>query len=154
MGNWNQYILSLITCSLSCWIITQINTDPGRKELLHLISGAVLAIVILRPLHEVNYEELLYICIPNDTVSAQVLEDGEKLAAQAKTEYIKSTCEAYILARAEQLGAEIRVNISLDKDLIPIMAEITGNIDSTVRNQLQDILITDLGIPKEHQKWI
>jgi hypothetical protein len=46
------------------------------------------------------------------------------------------------------------VDIFLNEDLLPEFAELTGDVAPQVQAQLQRILTTDLGIPKENQKWI
>ena len=154
MELWRQYVLSLIICSLSCWIISQIVSDSMHKELMHLVSGTILAIMILYPLSGIDLKAILYDRIPNIAMSTQFIEDGKTIAADAKAEYIKASCEAYILDKAEILGAVIEAEVALDDDMIPCYAIITGDIDSVVQNQLQNILAADLGIPKENQKWI
>jgi len=52
------------------------------------------------------------------------------------------------------LGAEITAKVSLDEALTPVFVEIGSENALTIQNELQTILTTDLGIPKENQKWI
>ena len=66
---------------------------------------------------------------------------------------IKSTCEAYILNKATELGADIHVSVSVNSQHIPFAARIMGEVTSDVRKQLEQILETDLGITKENQSW-
>lgn len=154
MGSWKQYLFSLIICSFGFCVFAQIISDPRRKELLHLVSGIVLAILILRPLSGINPGELIRFYLPTDTESVAYVKKGEKTATEARAEYIKTACEAYILETAKKLGADIRVEFSLNKELIPTSAIIRGDVDIGVQNRLQNILMIDLGIPKENQKWI
>lgn len=76
------------------------------------------------------------------------------MAEEARAEYIKTSCEAYILDKAKDLGVEIRAIFSLNGDLIPETAEISGTGGIREQKRLQKILMMDLGIPKENQIWI
>jgi len=154
MGSWKQYVFSLIVCALSCGIISQIISDTKRKALMHLVCGTVLAISILRPLSKINLEELLYIPSLNQISADHYIADGEKTATEARARYIKASCETYILDKAKTLGADVMVQISLNEDLLPVFVEMRGEADPNVQMELQKILTTDLGIPKENQKWI
>ena len=76
------------------------------------------------------------------------------MAAQARMDSIKASCETYILDRAKDLEADIRVDISLDDAGIPVFAELHAEPDSDVQSRMQTIITAELGIPKENQKWI
>lgn len=152
MEGWKQYVVSILGCCLCCGILSQILADPKRKELLRLISGTVLGICILQPLSGIEPESLLYSVRQNSSAAACIAE-GEEKAEQIRYEYIKAACESYILDKAKALGAEIEIQITLNRQLIPDSSEIKG-ADGHVKTTLQKILTEDLGIPKEHQTWI
>lgn len=154
MDGWKQYVFSLIICSLSCGIILQIISDPKRKALMHLVCGTVLAVSILRPLSRIDLEDSLRIPVLDQFSADYFLAEGKKTALKAREQNIKGYCEAYILEKAKALDAEITAHVSLDEDLIPIFVEINGVVGPNIQMQLQNILTTDLGIPKENQKWI
>lgn len=153
MDSWKQYIFSIVVCVFSCKIVSQIIFDPKRKALMHLVCGTVLAIFILRPLSNINLEDLLYFPLLDEGTAEHCITKGEKIAAEAQAEYIKASCEAYILDKAKRLGAEITAQVLLDENLIPQSADIEGSLDPDIQIQLQNILSDDLGIPKENQIW-
>lgn len=153
MGSWKKYIFSVVACVFICRIVLQIISDPKRKALLRLVSGTVLAVFILSPLSELDFEEILDSASLQTESSEYSIEAGEKIALEVKAEYIKSACEAYILDKAKNMGAEISVQIFLDENLIPQLAEIKGSQESDIQMQLQSILTDDLGIQKENQIW-
>jgi predicted dehydrogenase len=82
------------------------------------------------------------------------IAEGEKTALEAQERIITESCEAYIENRAKALGADVQVNVRLNRDQIPDLAEIRGNPGPEIQMQLQEILSEDLGIPKENQSWI
>lgn len=154
MGTWKQYVFSIVVCSLSCGILSQIISDTKRKALIHLISGAVLAISILRPLSRINPEDFRHVPDLDQFSADYYIAEGKQTSLEALERRIKDSCEAYILDKAKELGTEIIADISLNEDLIPVFVEISGEADPNVQTELQKILTTDLGIPKENQKWI
>ena len=154
MESWKSYLFSLVVCAFICGILSQIISDGKRKELLRLISGTVLAIVLLQPLSGINLEQLLQVPFQNLNAADTYIAEGEQIASEAQERIIEDICEAYILDKAKALGANIMVEISLDHDRIPVFAEMYGAAEADVQLQLQEILTTDLGIPKENQKWI
>ena len=154
MAGWKQYIFSIMVGVISCGIVSQIVADIKSKAIIHLICGTVLAILILQPLSEISLEDLP-VSLPVDTDSAKYWSgQGEEAAQEARAEYIKASCETYILDRARQLGGEIQVQVFLDENLIPAFTEIEGTLSPSTQTQLQNILTEELGIPKENQTWI
>lgn len=152
--DWRVWAYSVITCALSCSIVSQLVSDGKEKDILRLLCGILLAISILCPFTRVNPEELLKLSKWDLTEGEAYIAEGEKMAAQEKMDSIKTACETYILNKARTLGAEIQADISLDEWGIPVFAELQGKADANVRLQLETVLTTDLGIPKESQKWI
>jgi len=81
------------------------------------------------------------------------IAEGERTAAEAMERCIKDSTETYILNKAKAMGTEIRVQVSLDETGIPAFVEIRGKGEPQAEQELQKILMTDLAIPKENQKW-
>ena len=154
MDSWKQYLFSIIVCSITCGIVSQIAAVGKRKELLRLICGVILTITILSPLSRLDLGELLYIPQEAWDTADYYIAKGEDVAFQEQAQCIKAAFEAYILDKAKSLGAEVSAEISLDETLVPVFAEITGGSDQGLQKELENILTTDLGIPKENQKWI
>lgn len=154
MDFWKQSIFSMITVTFGCGILTQILPDSKRKALLQLVFGTVLAIVILRPLTRIHLEEIFSVPLPDPGAADAWLQSGKKTAEEARSQYITSACEAYILDRAKALGIPLQVQIFLNEQWIPESVEIKGAFDLAAQSELQSILTMDLGIPKENQTWI
>lgn len=153
MEGWKQYLLSVIGCAFACGMVSLIVLDPKRKELMRLVCGMVLAISVIRPLSGIRPEDFLKFPTESWTTADPYIAEGERAAWREQERCIKESCQAYILDKARALGAEVSVEIFLDDDLLPAFAEITAEADPRMESQLQEILATGLGIPKEHQKW-
>lgn len=154
MNGWKSYIISAVVCSLSCGLATQMVTGLKQKELIRFVCGILLSITVLSPVIRIHPEECLKNLLQDLEEPDFLIAEGEKLAKEQQLACIKEACETYILDRSKAMGVEISIQISLDTEGIPIYAEINGKGDSEVQLQLQTILTTDLGIPKEHQQWI
>lgn len=154
MSGWKQYLYSVIVSALACGIVTRMVQDPKRKELIRLVCGMVLMITILRPLSGIRPDILFQMAPEARNAASFYVTEGARAASEARAECIKASCEAYILDKAKQLGVAVEADISLDEALIPVFAEMIVQTDDPALQQLESILTTDLGIPKEHQKWI
>ena len=152
MEGWKQYVISIIGCCLICGTVLQMLSESKGKSLLRLICGMILGITLLGPLSGIRPEDLQLFTWPCPSPEPYIT-DGERTAQQIRAEYIKAACEAYILDKAEILGAEIGIQITLNAEQIPISAKLSGEGSDDAQSRLQQILIRDLGIPKENQEW-
>ena len=153
MDAWKEYILDILMVSICVSIFLQFLPDSGRKDLLHLLSGILLTVVILQPLSEIRLEDFVNIQKYLPESSDYLLEQGIEAADEAKRQYITDRCEAYILDKAKALGAEILPVIRVDETFLPVYAEIQGNLEPQVQKTLEQMLVLDMGITKENQRW-
>ena len=121
---------------------------------MQLLSGVVLAITVLRPFAGAHWEDYFQIPDIEWEESEFYIIEGEKTASEVQKRYIQDHCEAYILDRARELDSEITVCISLNESMVPDFAEIRWDGNPRILIELENMLTTDLGIPKENQQWI
>lgn len=154
MEAWKGYILDILVVSITASIFLQILPDSGKKELLHLLCGILLTVVILMPLSDIRLNDFLDLSQYLPESSDDLLKRGTETAENVKRQYITDRCEAYILDKAKALGAEILPIVQVDKTFLPVYAEIRGDPEPQVQKQLEQMLVLDLGITKENQRWI
>lgn len=154
MESWKSYLYSIIVCAFLCSILLQILSDGKKKAMVRLISGTVLAIALLQPLSGIRPEDLIHVPVQNRYDADAYITQGQQLARDTRESIIEELCEAYILDKAKALGGSITVEFSLDQNGSPVFAHICGDAAPDVQLALQEILTTDLGIPKENQQWI
>lgn len=154
MGNWKQELYSLVVCAFVCGLICQVPGTGKRKELFRVICGTVLAIYCLQPLSDIRWEDFSRIPLEFRDQADVCIGEGQRLAAKEEKRIIAGACEAYILDKAKELGAEIQIEISLNPEGLPVCAVLGGEADPETQRTLQRILSEDLGIPKENQAWI
>ena len=154
MNSWKAYLLAVISCGLICGVLLQLVSDSHTKKLLQMICGVVAGISLLGPLSGIRLQDWYQADFPTMVSGHAYIAEGEKTALEAQERIITESCEAYIENRAKALGADVQVNVRLNRDQIPDLAEIRGNPGPEIQMQLQEILSEDLGIPKENQTWI
>lgn len=150
-----SYILSVTAAAILCAMITSLTGKGGSlASLSKLMSGVILAAVVIRPLAEmttVNLNRYL------DTLNADAMaavEAGTTIAKDKTAARIKEQLESYILDKAAVLKLDISVEIILDeRTQVPTVVKINGAASPSARSALNTILRDDLGIPAEGLIW-
>ena len=154
MEAWKSYILSILIWIFVCGILQKMIAETRGKKMIQLISGVVLAITVFSPLTRMRLDDYFQIPKIEWKNSDLYIVEGQKNALEAQKQYIQDHCEAYILDRARTLNAEITVEILLNESMIPAFAQIEWDGNPSLQIELEKVLMTDLGIPKENQQWI
>lgn len=151
-----EYLISVTAAALLCGILRSLTGEKGSVNgLLRLVSGIFLALTVIRPVKELTLGEFSF--LPSDllTEARAASEEGADYAQRAMERLIKEQCEAYILDKAQALGADIQVDIRVSGDStpVPISSVVSGDLSPYAKSQLKQALETDLGIPEEDQQW-
>ena len=154
MEAWKSYILSILIWIFVCGILQKMIAETRGKKMIQLISGVVLAITVFSPLTRMRLDDYFQIPKIEWENSDLYIMEGQNNASEAQKRYIQDHCEAYILDRARTLNAEITVEILLNESMIPAFAQIEWDGNPSLQIELEKVLMTDLGIPKENQQWI
>lgn len=148
-----EYLLSITAAALICGTISSLTSkNAGISKLMQLLCGLFLAITVIRPIVEVqldNIDSFTDLLVVDGEIAAST---GKEMAAEEMKRIIKEKTEAYILDKAKSLGAEIEVEVTLE-DFVPTGAIITGSISPFARSSLITSISQDLGIPPEGQIW-
>lgn len=150
-----KYLFSVAGASLISGILLGVLKDNSHKALMKLICGIFLLLCVIRPLADVTLIPISPFAVPYREAAADVSSAGKEYARAQLSARIKQETEAYILDKAAQLGAEIRVEVGLSEDPLPrpVSVQIRGNIAPYSKQKLQAILSQELGIAKENQIW-
>ena len=81
------------------------------------------------------------------------VQQGEDYVALQRRKGICERLEAYILDKAEALGANVRARFTLDREDLPWTVTVTGSCTPAQKEALARVLAEDLGIPEERQIW-
>ena len=150
-------MISVIAASLILSILTSVTDEKSSEgKLLRLLGGLYLTIVVIHPVVGFDFGNLqsFFDELTPDTQAAS--EYGQELAQDQLSEIIKSKAEAYILDKAGLYPADVTVEVMISEEEIPVPESviIRGVFSEDVKYSLQNMIESDLDIPKEHQTWI
>lgn len=149
-----EYVVSLTAAAMLSGILMALIREGTARKILRLVCGVFLTVTALTPLVRGNLPDLSFFETDWLTLGEAAAASGEEMALDARTSFIKEGLEAYILDKASAFEADLRAEITLDADGMPISVILTGKASQSAREALEAVITEDLGIPKEDQKWI
>lgn len=146
------YILAIAAAAM---IVSMLSAMTKGGGMIKLVGGIVLLIVLLRPAAEFQFEGLESYLEHTFADGERAADEGNAIAKNQIANIIRSETEAYILDKAGLYGAVITAQVSLSNDDIPcpVGVTITGNWSDTAKEKLEELIESELGIPKENQVW-
>lgn len=149
------YVLSVISASVIVAILSSFFDGKGATGgFIKLISGLFLTFVIINPVTKLDFSRVNHYLDEFTLEGMEAAAVGENLARDKEAEIIISHVQAYILDKAEFLGAQLDVEVILGQNNIPASVKLKGNISPYAKVELTEIITENLGISKEHQLWI
>lgn len=154
MDGLRDYVLGVISAALLCGIITRLTRKNASGEIIRMLCGVFMTIVFIQPIAG-KQARLWESILPDAAQQAETVSmEGAATADDFRREFIKERTEAYILSKAETMGAVIHAEVSLDENCVPCSVRIDGRISPSYRSRLTQVIASELGIPKEQQEWI
>lgn len=150
-----EYLLSVTMAAIVCAIAKRLLDRKGTPAAMgKLLTGLFMTVTVLAPLAGVSLGPIGDMTADFRQHAQRAVEEGEKYAADALRQGITERTQAYILDKAEDIGANICVEVILSEDLYPVPSQvkISGDISPIARNKLKGIL-KELGISEENQIW-
>lgn len=140
--------------ALLCAVVMHMGGEGPGQGIRKMLCGAFLTAVLLANLVKLDLSSA-YREMEGFTRSADAaVADGQEQAEQMKFSIISGQCEAYILDKAAELGAEISVSVTLEpRTGLPSAAVITGTLTPWERQMLSSEITQALGIEKEALDW-
>ncbi len=152
-----SYFLSVTAAALLCGILNALVQDKtGAGKMVKLICGLFLAFTVIRPVANIQIEEMALLTEDISRQAQEAADAGEEFAQDAMQSRIKEEVEAYILDKANSMHLELEVEVTVggDTQLLPESVCITGSISGSAKRELQSMIEDDLGIAKENQIWM
>ena len=156
MSAFGQYLLSVVAAAITVSISNSLVDKKGAiASILKLISGLVLALVIVAPWTDLQLSDIEYTLSYTEADAAALVNDGQQLAQSEISKYIITKTTAYILDKASILGLNISVDIELTEDTPPSIQKITiaGLTSPYAKKRLAQIISDDLGVTEENLVW-
>lgn len=151
-----SYLLGVFAAAIICAIVTRLMGDKGTHgAIAKLIAGLFLAFTVIHPVASVDLSGLTDWADGYSDDASEAVAAGESQMKSALAAGIKSRTEAYILDKAAALNVELKVEVTLSDDDIPVPTDISlfGKVSPYAKARLQAIISEDLGIEKERQTW-
>ena len=149
-----QYVTVLTAAAILCAILTSFLGEKGLSAgLMRLLCGLVMVLCVFRFDWRGKWFNLLDV---TDTIRREgelAAASGELESRNAMAASIKAQTEAYILDKAAELGASVQAVVSVNEELRPDGAVLTGNVSPYVKSRLSALLEIQLGIAKEALVW-
>lgn len=152
-----SYVLSVAAAAMVLAILgSLLEEKSGLWNMFRLIGGLFLAFTVVQPITRLDLDSILTFSdvYADEAVSAAAL--GKSISEEEMRRVIKSRTEAYILDKAETYDARLEAEVTLSSGETPVPVSVTlhGAISPYGKSRLQRMLQEELGISKEHQKWI
>ncbi|NCB63393.1 MAG: stage III sporulation protein AF [Clostridia bacterium] len=148
-----------ITCAAMIIAVADSLTPNGAvRKIGRLVGGLVLLIAVVKPLMSLDYSVMAMAAAGNQIAAEHVDSELEKTNLELMKSIIGEKTGAYILDKAESLGAScqsVTVTCEVGEENIPYPSAvtITGNLNAEQRKALSRQIEADLAIPEEHQTY-
>ena len=114
MDSVKNYILSIVGAAIVCAVAKSLtNEKTTTGQMVKLLCGILLTITIIAPLANISFRNITGYLDSISTSGDMYVENGKTLAQDSMSGIIKEQTEAYILDKAELLGAVLRVNVMI-----------------------------------------
>ena len=155
MELFSGYVVSIISVCIVISIIRNLTSGHHSDSIICVICGIVVTITVIAPLAKVRLSDISDQIDYVRTDADLLVQAGADQSQQQLRSIITDEIAAYILEKAETLGANLTVEVMLDDSSIPVPSgvRIRGNISPYNREKLSSIIQQDLGIPTEAQIW-
>lgn len=149
-----QWLLGIVLTSLAGGLARQLAPQGKEQAIVRLVSGLLLALAILRPLAGGGWEGLEIAAGSFSLQSQAQAEVYRKNQQEALSAIIAEKTEAYILDKANQLGLEcmVRVTVAAGESGIPL--PVSAAIRGTYSPALAECMEEEVGIPAQEQIWL
>ena len=152
-----QYIIQVTAAAVVCGIVTSLaEKKGGAGTLIRLMAVVFMLLTTLSPLVKVRLNNISGFW---DRIQAQgeiAVEEGSEQANAAMSVIIKEKTEAYVLEKAQSLGTNIGVEVTVSGSPVPmpVSIQISGEVSPYGRQILKKWVSDSLGISAEAQIWI
>ena len=149
-----SWILGLAGTAAIC-AVARLLTPQGRvKRVVELLCGVAMTAALLSPLLELDLSDYGFHLSEYRAGAAELTDDAETLRQSLDRSIIEEKLEAYILDKAQSLGAEVTaaqvtMQWSTEGFWYPVRAELQGSFHAG----LSRLIEAELGISESAQSW-
>ena len=150
------YLLSITVAALCCGILSSVLGKKGLTgSTVKFLCGIVMLLTVVGPLLDIQIGDLENSFKGLSQEANSITAFGQETALKEYAGIIKERTAAYILDKAESLGAELTVEVTLSDDdlLVPCAVTLSGTVSPYAKKVFTKTIVKDLGIQEEEQIW-
>lgn len=153
-----EWVRGLVFSGAVCSVALMLSPDGRVKKVLKLLCGAVMCIAFISPAAQLDFGAYSKAMAKYSLEAESYIHDGENESKNLNRTIIQDKCEAYILDKANTLGAEIiSVDVlarwSEEGYWYPVSADICAACSVEEKSCLEDYIQAQLGIKRDDQTW-
>ena len=151
-----EYVLGIIAAAMICGILLCFAEKSKEGPLLKLVCALVLTFSLVEPFLNLRSGDWEALGIDFQAEAQEAAEEGRVQGENTVRKLIKQETEAYIMDKARELDLDIQAEVTLSDQAMPAPETVTirGTLPPYGKAKLSQILVRELGIPKENQEWI
>lgn len=152
------YIQTLIFSAVFCFLTLALTPDGNGKKAVGIACAAVMMIATISPLKSIDLSDYSKTVFEYKTMAQEYANSGKANSENLNRLYIQEQCQAYILDKAEKLGAEVQeakvtAEWSNDGFWYPVSCEVRHSCSGNQQKELEAYIEAELGISNENQEW-
>lgn len=149
-----DWVLGLAGTAAFCAVATMLTPKGRVRQVVQLLTGLLMALALLQPLLRPELGELSLDLSKYRAQAEQLTQSGQELRQSLDRSIIEEQTEAYILDKAQSLGAAVvgaKVSLQWSTEGFWYPTEVT--LQGTYDAALSRLLEAELGIPAAAQRW-
>lgn len=147
------YLLSVTAVCLISVLASSLVRQETVRKIVRFASGLLILLVVILPILSLDMEDVAAVFRSFRTEYDQ--NDAQQQWHEQLSQHIKQTSEAYIVEKADALGATVHAEVTLNDDEYPqpIHVRIVGIVSLSQRQALAEYIRTAFGVAEEEQEW-
>ena len=154
MEHVRAWLLGIVLTSLAGGLARQLAPRGKEQSMVRLVSGLLLALAILRPLAGNDWDGLEVAAGSFSLQSEAQAEIYRKNQQETLSAIIAEKTEAYILDKANQLGLDCTVRVTVEAGESGIPLPVSATVRGAYSPALAECMEEEVGIPAQKQIWL
>lgn len=154
MEHLRTYILSVVAAALLCALsIRLMGKNAAGFAVVRMVCGVIMAAVILQPFGKLRMPNLSAYFSDLEKQVRSVVSMGTDKSLNEISSRIQHQTQAYLQNKAQELGAELQIQVTLNERFVPEAVILSGTISPGAKAILSEVITKDLGVGEEGQFW-
>ena len=152
----SEYLLKVISAAAFCSLVRTIAPTKGAGRVVRFSAGLVLILCVVAPVLRLDADQIVSYIAQSLRIEEEARTGLEIPSKDLTAELISRKMRTYVLDKADELGAQIEVEVSIDSAgafPYPDGIKITGSMNAIQRQELERYISNVLAIPADRQVY-